>query len=113
MVNKIKNSSFGDEKIFPVINSLVDIFNERIENNTFNNNEFKYCVNLINEYNLILKELHKLTTMKTVKWFANLIKEQFLRRLDTAKLTDSIYSHMRNLIVGIHNNKIKKNTRNI
>lgn len=103
---KIKPEMFGDATIFPVINSIVNIFNNSIESGHYNNNEFKYCSNLVREYNEKMNYLNVLD--KPIrKYFMVLMKKDFLDRLKRSKLTENIYTHMCNLIIGIHRNKIQ------
>ena len=103
---KINQESFGDPKQFPVIDSIVGIFNTRIESNKYNKNEFKYCANLIREYNMSLSNLNVIDK-EWRKYYMRLVKNDFLDRLSKSKLTKIIYTHMCNLIVGIHRQKIE------
>lgn len=105
-MNKINSESFGDPKKFPVIDSIVGIFNTRIESNHYNKNEFQYCTKLINEYNVLINSLNVLEKDNR-KYFMELLRNDFLKRLSKAKLTEIIFTHMCNLIVAIYRNKVE------
>jgi len=105
---KIKNETFGDAKTFPVIISLVNIFNERIGNYTFDYKTFKYCVTTISEFNNLNNHLNSIDK-KAREYYMNLLKNDFLKRLKNSKLyeDETIYTHMCNYIVSLHRNKLK------
>lgn len=98
----INYTVFGDINKYPVIKSLVNILNE-----TKNKNEFKYCSNFINEYNVTMNYLDSIDNNKMKLYFMKLNKNNFLDRLKVAKLNNLIYTHMCNLIIGVYRNKIK------
>ena len=103
---KIKNETFGDAETFPVIKSLVSIFNERIDNNRFIYKSFKYCVTTISEYNNLSTKINGLDK-KAREYFMVLLKNDFLFRLEKSKLDEILYTHMCNYIVSLHKNKLK------
>ena len=111
-MNKINSESFGDPKTFPVIDSIVGIFNTRIESNHYNKNEFKYCCKLVNEYNVLINSLSVLEKDNR-QYFMELLKNEFLKRISKAKLTEIIFTHMCNLIVAIYRNKVEIDRENV
>lgn len=94
-------STIGNEKKFPVIKSLVGLFNEH-----FNNNEYTYCTNMLGEYNKLINGICVISDLKMRAYLMGLVKEKFLQRLSIAKLSEKIHSHMCNLIMAIHNEKV-------
>lgn len=95
---------FGDAKIFPVINSLVDIFNERDDD--FQKKELRYCMTKIKEYHEISKKLNVLDKTERV-YFLNLLISDFKNSIESAKLTENVKTHLTNLIVGFHRETIR------
>jgi len=101
----INKTDFGDSDLFPVINSLVKIFDENIKE-IDNVNRYKYCVRLTNELNTLLNEYNSINK-RIRKYTYLLIRSDFIRRIDFSILSDNLKTHMKNLITGIINNKIK------
>jgi len=103
---QINGIALGDEKKFPAIKSLIGIFKDQVKLDKFKKSEYKYCLSTINEYHRFLNKITILSS-KDKRYLYRLIKYDFLDRLDDAKISQKVHSHMRNLIVAIHNEKVK------
>jgi len=93
---------FGDEREYPVINSIVSILNEKLNND----NNIKYCITTIQELIVMFNSINH-TDKRTRRYLIGLIKKDFLNRLDTSTLDENIKTHIRNLITALHNKKMK------
>jgi len=99
---KIQKSDFGDSRDYPVINSLVGIFEDEEDNIK----RYKYCIRLLNKYHTLLNEYNSLNK-ETRKYTYLLIKQDFINRIDSSILSDKLKNHMKNLINAIVNRKIE------
>ena len=102
---KIDSTTFGDERRYPVVQSLVTILN-RIDNDKI----YQYCATTIREYYEVLNKLNGLDKCLKIYVF-DLIKNDFIDRLNnskTAKLDKDVYTHMCNLIIAIWRTRLGK-----
>ena len=99
------SNMFGDPKLYPVINSIVRIINEK-----YNDNIRKYCIKTIQEFHVVTSHVNHIDKQMR-RYFMNLIKNDFYNRLDDSMIDELLKTHMRNLITGIYRfnlGKIKK-----
>jgi len=98
---KAVNTMFGCEIEFPVIKPLIEILN-----NNGNINILRYCISFTQEFRVLMKSLNS-TDKKLRQYLMRLVLEDFFNRLEYSALEDPEKSHMRNLITGIHNQKLR------
>lgn len=93
---------FGSPTDFPVIDSIVNILNEN-----HNDNTRKYCISTIQEYRVILSTINALKK-EPRRYILNLIKLDFIERVNSTKMDEKLKNHMRNLLCSIHNSIKRK-----
>ncbi len=68
---KAISNMFGDPKLYPVINSIVRIINEK-----YNDNIRKYCIKTIQEFHVVTSHVNHIDKQMR-RYFMNLIKNDF------------------------------------
>jgi len=102
----IEHTNFGNRKQYPIIDSLINLFNERSDNGDNIKKNYKYCVNVINDLNNILNGFNSVDKFYR-HYVYILVKKDFNNRINKSLLDNKLRFLLKKLIHMIINNKIE------